>query len=163
VVHRVANVQSVTGVLRIALADMELRCLLEPCVLGMGVYSLSLENVLDYFAFYESFCLPVVLERANYFVVGGNGVLLEVGVLRSLVVLNPGRAVLLVASVVQGALGSPGKGVVSRLVHVGFIFNLNNIPEGPSSTKPLQIGRVAGGKRKVRVTVARLALLYFLE
>jgi hypothetical protein len=77
--------------------------------------------------------------------------------------LNPGRAVLLVASVVQSALGSPGKGVVSRLVHVGFIFNLNNIPQGPSSTKSLQIGRVAGGKRKVRVTVARLALLYFLE
>lgn len=42
---------------------------------------------------------------------------------RPLIALHPRRPVLLIGSVVESAFGGPGEGVVSGLVHVGFIFN----------------------------------------
>ena len=67
------------------------------------------------------------MHGADDFRICGDGVLLDVGVLWALIILNPRGSVLLVGGVVEGALGGSGEGVVSRPVHRGFIYNLNNI------------------------------------
>ena len=127
VIDRVSNIESMSGVVRIASFGMELGSFLIPGVLGIRVDSFFIESLFDDFIFDQSLCSFEILHGSYDFWVGGNGIFFEVGEFWSLIALHPRCSILLVAGVVKCTLGGSGEGVFPWFIHGCFIYNLNNM------------------------------------
>lgn len=106
---------------------MKLSSFLKACVLRIGVDSFSFKSFFDDFAFDQLLSPPVILHGPNNFRICRNDILLYIGLFWSLIILNPRGSIFLVARIIEGALGCSSESVVSRSIHRGFIYNLNNI------------------------------------
>ena len=101
VIDGVADVESVGGVVGVACFCVELVGFLVPCVFGIGVDSFLIKSFLDNFASDQPFGSFEILHGANNFRISGDGIFFEIGLLGSLVALDPGSAVLLVGGVIK--------------------------------------------------------------
>ena len=101
VVDRIADVESVSGVVGVACFCVELVCFLVPCVFGIGVDSFLIKSFLDNFASDQPFGSFEILHGANNFRISWDGIFFEIGLLGSLIALDPGRSVLLVGCVIK--------------------------------------------------------------
>lgn len=101
VIDRIADVESVGGVVGIACFCVELVCFLVPCVFRIGVDSFFIKSFLDNFASDQSFSSFEILHCANNFRISRDGIFFEIGLLWPLIALDPGRSVLLVGCVIK--------------------------------------------------------------
>lgn len=124
-VHRIAYVQSVGWVLRIAFGCMELCFLLISRILGIGIYTFLFESLSYNFTFDEFLSSSKIVKSPHNLRIGGNRIFLKVEMFRPEIVLYPRGAVFLVGSIVQSALGCTSECIFSWLSH--FIYNLNII------------------------------------
>lgn len=125
VIHRIADVQSMRWVLRVAFSSMELSLFLIAGVLGIGIHSFTFEFFLYNFASDEFFSSLKIRHSPNYLRISRDCLFPKIKMFRPEIILHPRRPILLTRRIIQRTFSCPRESIIPSSTH-RFIYNFNN-------------------------------------
>lgn len=116
-IGRRADIESIVWISRVPLRHMELSLLLIPSILRVRLHSLSFQILTNDLTLDQPLRPLEIPKRADNLRIGRHDILLKIHPLSPGIILHPRRAILLIAGIVQTALGCLGEGIFPRVVH----------------------------------------------